>query len=77
MNPNYYLDAQKRYWCQRAENGEWLCHNGKEWVKGDAPPEVLAAHSEKQHKAEVPAQMDSKKRPARLMRSWLAAPSWF
>ncbi len=60
MNPNYYLDAQKRYWYQRPETKEWLYHNGTEWVKGDAPPEVLAAYSEKQNaKAGVPKQMAS------------------
>ena len=63
MRPDYYLDAQKRYWYQRPENGEWLFHNGTEWAKGDAPPEVLAAHSDKQNKAaRVPAQMDSAKK---------------
>jgi hypothetical protein len=61
MRPGYYLDTQKRYWYRRPENGEWLYHNGQEWVKGNVPAEVLAQYSEKQNKsAAVPTQMDSK-----------------
>jgi len=60
MNPNYYLDAQKRYWYRRPENGEWLVHEGNAWKPGEAPAEVLAEYSERQAKGgEVPKVMSS------------------